>query len=46
MKVDVVFVFLKLTSVFPVYICALISFFFFFEKCIDKYVSVVPAYTL
>ena len=30
MKMDVVFVFLKLTSVFPVYICALISFFFFF----------------
>lgn len=29
MKMDVVFVFLKLTSVFPVYICALISFFFF-----------------
>lgn len=46
MKMDVVFVFLKLTSVFPGYICALISFCFFFYKCIDKYVSVVPAYTL
>ena len=32
MKMDVVFVFLKLTSVFPVYICALISFFFFFWR--------------